>query len=480
MTKYVNAHPDFQKYVKYWDRCRDCYKGEDAIKDKGAVYLPYLSEQENYEYNHYKDRALFLNTFFRTVTGLVGGAMRKPPLIEVPSSLEPFLDDIDMKGTSLNDYIRNTLVELFITGRQTIVVDQHPTGRPYLTSYVAENFVNWHTEGMTPTFAVFCEEVDVIKEKFQHERVEQYRAYTMEEDGVHSYVMRDIYDEETDSFEMQIIEDSVLTYRGMEFDVLPVTVINFKECGFDLQEPPLLDLANVCLSHYRSSADLEHGRHFTALPQAYITGVDPDEYNQGIHVGSGTAWVIPNEQAKVGFLEFSGQGLGSLERALEQKEKMMAVLGARLLEGPKGVEAAETARIRQNTETSILGSMVQSVENGIQKSLEIMAKWEGSDPEEVKVSMNRDFIDVRLPYQEVIALVQSYQMGGISLDTLLHNLKQGEVIPHDVSIEEEMERILAGQDEPEPYQQAMEGGQEADLDRETQVEENGAEESEAV
>ena len=158
----------------------------------------------------------------------------------------------------------------------------------------------------------------------------------------------------------------------------------------------------------------------------------------------------------------------------------MAVLGARLLEGPKGVEAAETARIRQNTETSILGSMVQSVENGIQKSLEIMARWEGSDPEEVKVSMNRDFIDVRLPYQEVIALVQSYQMGGISLDTLLHNLKQGEVIPHDVSIEEEMERILAGQDEPEPYQSAMEGGQEEDLDRETQVEENGAEESEAV
>ena len=83
-----------------------------------------------------------------------------------------------------------------------------------------------------------------------------------------------------------------------------------------------------------------------------------------------------------------------------------------------------------------------------------MAQWEGSDTEEVKVSMNRDFIDVRLPYQEVIALVQSYQMGGISLDTLLHNLKQGEVIPHDVSIEEEMERILAGQDEPEPYQSA--------------------------
>jgi hypothetical protein len=470
-SKYINAHPLYQDYVKYWERCRDCYKGEDAVKLKGSEYLPYLSEQESQEYNAYKDRALFLNTFFRTVTGLVGGAMRKPPLIEVPSSLEPYLEDIDMKGTHINDFIRNTLVELFITGRQTIVVDQHPSGRPYLASYVAENFVNWHSEDMVNLFAVFCEEVDVLQDKFSHETIEQYRAYSLEEDGVHSYVLRDFYNEETQEADTQVIEDNVLTFRGMEIQALPVTVINFKECGFNIQEPPLLDLANVCISHYRSSADLEHGRHFTALPQAYITGVDPDEYNQGVHVGSGTAWVIPNESAKVGFLEFSGQGLGSLERAIEQKEQMMAVLGARLLEGPKGVEAAETARIRQNTETSILSSMVQSVGNGIQKSLEFMAMWEGEAIDAVNVQMNKDFIDVRLPYQEVIALVQSYQMGGISLDTLLYNLKQGEVIPHDVTVEEEMERILAGQDQPEPYQEALEGGQEEDLDNETQVEE---------
>ena len=473
-SKYINAHPKYKDYVKFWERCRDCYKGEDAVKQQGPLYLPYLSEQESNEYGNYKDRALYLNTFFRTVTGLVGGAMRKPPLIEVPSGLEPFLDDIDQKGTHINDFIKNTLVELFITGRQSIVIDRQEGDRPYFTSYIAENFVNWHQEGLVDKFAVFCEEVDVVQNMFEHTTHEQYRAFSLEEDGVHVYVMHEEFDEESGETNFKIIEDNFLTFRGMEVSSLPVFIINFSELGFEVQEPPLLDLANVCLSHYRSSADLEHGRHFTALPQAYITGVDPDEYQQGIHVGSGTALGFPNEQAKVGFLEFSGQGLGSLERAIEQKEKMMAVLGARLLEGPKGVEAAETARIRQNTETSILGSMVTSVGHGVEKALKFMAEWEGLNPDEVKVTMNKDFIDVRLPYQEVIALVQSYQMGGISLDTLLHNLKQGEVIPHDVTIEEEMERILAGQDQPEeetPFSEAMEGGQENDLDRETQVDE---------
>ena len=63
------------------------------------------------------------------------------------------------------------------------------------------------------------------------------------------------------------------------------------------------------------------------------------------------------------------------------------------------------------------------------------------NPEDVNVELNMDFVDVRIPHQEIIALVQSYQMGGISMDTLLHNLKQGEVIPSDVSIEEEREKI---------------------------------------
>ena len=70
-----------------------------------------------------------------------------------------------------------------------------------------------------------------------------------------------------------------------------------------------------------------------------------------------------------------------------------------------------------------------------------MARWEGLNENEVHVELNMDFVDVRIPHQEIIALVQAYQMGGISMDTLLYNLKQGEVIPDDVSIDDEREKI---------------------------------------
>ena len=70
-----------------------------------------------------------------------------------------------------------------------------------------------------------------------------------------------------------------------------------------------------------------------------------------------------------------------------------------------------------------------------------MARWEGLDENEVHLELNMDFVDVRIPHQEIISLVQAYQMGGISMDTLLHNLKQGEVIPDDVSIQDERDKI---------------------------------------
>ena len=82
-------------------------------------------------------------------------------------------------------------------------------------------------------------------------------------------------------------------------------------------KPPLLDLVNVNLSHYRTTADFEHGAHFTGLPTAVITGHRLDE-GEGLAIGAGEAWVLPAPDAKAFFLEFSGQGLGALSDSLAQ------------------------------------------------------------------------------------------------------------------------------------------------------------------
>ena len=443
--RYDHEHPIYSDYYHLWIKCRDCFRGEEAIKKQNHAYLPFLSGQETEEYFAYKSRAIFLNVLRRTVQGLVGAAVRKTPIIEVPAGLEEHIKDCDMMGSSIHEIIGKLLEELLITGRSSIVVDRMENSRTYMTTYDAESFINWRMYQKIPTMSVFAEEMDVTTDGYDHEIKTQYRVYDFNEnDQVRVRVAiekqpEDIKDED-DVFE--VIYETIPTMQGEAIRQLPIFTINSNGLGFDvISPPPLIDLANLSISHYRTSADLENGRHFTALPQPWITGVDPDDYRSGIAVGGETAWIIPNEGANLGYLEFSGQGLGSLENALSEKEQMMAIAGARLLESKKGVESAEVSRIRQNIETSVLSSIVVNLQNGVEKALKYMAKWEGMNPDEVRVELNMDFVDVRIPHQEIIALVQSYQMGGISMDTLLHNLKQGEVIPSNVSIDEEREKI---------------------------------------
>jgi len=447
--RYDSEHPQYREYLDLWNKCRDCYRGEEAVKNANQRYLPYLSMQDSGDYYSYKNRAIFLNVLRRTVHGLVGASLRKSPIIKVPSKMESYLENIDLNGMSFMELLQSLMTELLIAGRVNVVVDRDEDSRTYLTYYSAESGINWRMDKNVPIMACFVEEVNTTDDGFSHSMDTQYRIYDFDENGnlrvrvaMELVEKKGVERENEDEVDFEIVYNTNPTVRGEGMQEFPVFCFNAAGMGLDnLCPPPLLDLANVSLSHYRTSADLENGRHFTALPQPWITGMDPDEARNGLHIGGNTAWIISNENARLGYLEFNGTGLGSLENALREKEAMMAVVGARLLDSKKGVESAETSRIRQNIETSVLSHIVVTLQNGLKKVLQYMARWEGFNEKEVHLELNMDFIDVRIPHQEIISLVQAYQMGGISMDTLLYNLKHGEVIPDDVSIEDEREKI---------------------------------------
>jgi hypothetical protein len=151
--------------------------------------------------------------------------------------------------------------------------------------------------------------------------------------------------------------------------------------------------------------------------------------------------VLPNEQSKVGYLEFSGQGLRALEVAMDEKRSMMASLGAQLLQSQKaGIEASDTVRLRQNAEASTLISTVKSVETSIQTALQVMAEWEGIQGD-ITVKLNTDFVDTKIGAQDMTSLMGAWQSGAISHETFLYNMKRGEILEPGVNIEDEKDRI---------------------------------------
>ena len=84
------------------------------------------------------------------------------------------------------------------------------------------------------------------------------------------------------------------------------------------------------------------------------------------------------------------------------------------------------------------------IEHGFDRILQIMADWIGVQGE-IKTEFNDDFVDSTLTGQDVLALVQAWQAGAMSFETLFWNLKQGELIEDDTTPEDEQAKIkLAG------------------------------------
>jgi hypothetical protein len=212
---------------------------------------------------------------------------------------------------------------------------------------------------------------------------------------------------------------------------------------------PLADIIAVNLDHYRLDADYKHGIHFTALPTAWVSGFDK---TSTLRIGSSTAWVAETPGAVAGFLEFTGQGLTTFERAMDRDERLMAVLGSRLLEDQKKVgETAEAIQLRQGGENSILGNISTNVSESLTQVLRWAYWWNSTEeiPEavtngEALLELNTDFSMKGMSSLELTAVVAAWQAGAISQDTMLELFRKGEVLPDGRSNRDEVNLVRAG------------------------------------
>jgi hypothetical protein len=449
-------HDEYTVALPKWERCRDAVAGQSAVHQKGVTYLPMLTEQSQEEYNAYKLRATYANFTGRTLEGLVGMVFRKAPTIEAPDSMQDMLADVDLRGTTTAGLAEYTVSEVLKVGRIGYLVEFPQVSatpinaaaaaamnlRPYASRYCAESIINWRVERinnvMQPTLVVLSETHEEREDEYSSNYVPQLRVLKLVEGVYVQEVWR-----KADNSDWVMVESVVPQMRGAPLDFIPFYAFGPMENTLCVQEPPILDLADLNLAHYRVTADYEHGTHFTGLPMLFLAGIRLED-NQKVFIGSQAAIVSDNPDAHGEFIEFSGQGLGALEGNLDRKEKQMAVLGARMLEQQKaGVESEGAMQLRSNGESSVLAAMANLVSMGMSKMLTFMNLWAFGSEEEVKVSLNTDYMPVGLTSAELAELVKSWQSGAISFDTLFANLQRGEIIAADVTIEDEREKIEA-------------------------------------
>lgn len=448
-------HKDYEKHYPEWELMEDVLEGEEEVHEEGQKYLPRLTGQTDQEYSAYVMRAPFYNATARTVDGLVGMIFRKAPTITTTAGMEDIVKDMTLDNTGLDELAERITRELVGIGRMGLLVEYPKVDttsitlaqasqsnlRPYVTTYEAEQILNWRMERinnvMQPVMIALKEEVCEYKDEFESEEIEQIRVLILR-DGVY---VQEVYREITNGKdEWYLYETVVPMMRGQNLTMIPFICMNARGVGMSPDKPPMYDLATLNLSHYRTTADLEHGAHFTGLPTAVVSGYTKESEADVFRIGSSTAWIFPDPAANAKYLEFTGQGLDTLRNIKKDKEDNLAILGARMLAPEKKQsEAADTVRMRHAGDGAILSAITNSVSQGLNKALEIIAMWEGTAP--ATIQLNEDYLDKPLNAQELQALVQAWQQGAISSETLFYNLKVGEVMDEYTTFEEEQSRI---------------------------------------
>lgn len=471
-----STHLCYDESIDRWQTVRDVLAGEQALKKAGERYIPRLTDMNDMEYQAYVNRGFFFNASARSIDGYLGIVFRKPASFRLGPKAQPNFtsifgqieNDVDLMGTKLSDYSKDVTSEVLSLGRCGSLVDwnEGEDKRAYLSFYKAENILNWRTmriKGKVRLTLVSLSEVQEIddpEDPFDSVCVNTIRVLKLVPSGdTHQYQV-EIWHEVAEGKKKvwKLIQTLVPMRRGKSLDRIPFVFHGPRDSSTEIEKSPINDIIDANLDHYRLVTDYRHGMHFTALPTAWVSGFDK---KTELRIGSTVAWVSDQVGAAAGFLEFKGQGLMTFERALDRQERLLAVLGSRLLESHKRVsESAEALSIRQSGEFSIISSIGASISASLTDLINWVYWWHSTEaspddvtPDHASFKLNADFESNLMTAAELLALVYSWQSGAISRDTLHHNLNQGELLPPGRTLEEETSKIQA--DPPPPIPAAL-------------------------
>lgn len=462
----TNRHPQYNYWMDSWRIMRDTSRGSIAVKAAGQKYLPILDRMTDSGYVSYLERATYFNMVARTVNGLVGTIFTRTPKVQnLPKKLDANLKNVTQDNKSLSDFSKLVAQEVMTTGRYGVLLDMPPTAEnePYMQGYIAENILNWKVrtgsngkEELVEVVLVEFEDRSDPSNPSVNREVVRYRVLRLGsflneseelEFGYQQHIYRSVPGTQStlsSAFtppNLNSAPDFVITprNRGKVFDFIPFCFFGPWSNDPDVDKPPLLDIADLNISHYRSYADLEHGRFYTAMP-TYYAFVNSNDGETEYSVGPNTVWQIVADKAP-GIMEFHGSGLIFLERALDQKEHQISSLGGRML-GVRTNAAAEsdnTVALKEKNERSLLLNITNAINHGFTKILFWYAVWldvPEKTASKIAMELNQDFLLDKMSAREFRAIAMMHKDGMLPLDVMYSYFQKAEIIPHDVSLEE--------------------------------------------
>ena len=426
-----------------WSVMAAVTKGTNYIRDLSETYLPQEPREDDDAYQTRVDRSVLSPYTSRLIETAAGAILRKPIHIKGDPYWLELAKNIDGIGSNINEYARRALVSSLTYGHSAILVDYPAAAnamnlaeeramgrRPYFVHIDAPQIWGWRKEpGTNRLLQVRIHDYDVRPlNEFGEEQVEE---------------MRVIYPGRYDLYTLGRSTETVSLDEtgGYSLDEIPLDPIYSNRRDVLISQPPLLDIANLNITHYQRQADLIHALHIAAMPTLVLEGWDDTTGSATMGVNYAIAMQAGN---KAYYVQADATSFDAQMQELQSLEGQMSTLGVTKLFGQKFVaESAEAKRIDQAQSNSVLSIISQELESCLNQAFAFAAQYVGIEPPEIKI--DRDFDYYRLIGQDISVLAQLNQMGKISDEMLLEVLRRGEILPDDTNIEEAARQTAEGE-----------------------------------
>jgi hypothetical protein len=415
------THAEYNKNVDKWKLTRNAANGlsfEDA-----RHYIMRRTHEEQDQYYHRVEKAIYTNYTGRTREGLKGAIFRLPPRIELPPDMEFILENADGAGQSLTQVSKLAADEVMETGRFGLLADYPMVDedltveqvrrmklQPHIATYTAESIINWHVHVLNGRrqlgMLVLKENSPVHYDEFTWDYVDRYRVLRLNDSQQYT---QQLYDENGDAITEEIV---IRGASGQPFDYIPFHFIGSRDNLPDIDEPILYDIARVNIGHFRNSADQENNLSVHGGGTLVVsTDMSPEAFQSanpgGITVGE-NAGLILSEGGKAELLQLGPASAIGTE--MTHKEQMMVQIGAKIIT-KTGQRTAEEARIQATSENSMLDTMVGNIDEAFTAVLYDCRAFISPTDAEIVFSLNNDFYADTISPQEIMAMIQGSDAG---------------------------------------------------------------------
>ena len=411
MTGITTQHAEYRANITAWTKVDDVCKGQATVKAKGKLYLPVPETfEDGKRYAEYLDRAVFYGVTSRTLKSNIGSAFNKLPDFKRPDELEYLDRNADGSGRSIfqaSQYMLSLMLKHYrcavyvdypqVAPSRNRAEDKLKNAFPMIHILKAGSVVDWDyiivgNQKKTSFIKILESVATRTADGFSRATKDQYRILRLEEGEIDYIYTVQIY-KQNDQGEWVEGDKYIPTdHHGKTWSYIPFTFCGAVDNTDDIDNAPLLELADLNLAHYRNSADVEESGFVVGQPIISMPDVTHEQYkiakDEGLSVGSRRGF-----PTRIEIVQAESNNLA--KQLMTDKWAQMKEMGARLIEVGSANKTATQADNEDSVQHSVLSLAVSNISEALTMALRWCAKFTLADhdlgPEKLSYVISQDF-----------------------------------------------------------------------------------------